>query len=227
VNTDILPGVAFCGIFDGHGGDTISKMSATNFPMVIKQGLLDAPYDISAVIAQSFRTIDNLASLLQVPHIGSTVVYTLITPETIWFANAGDSICVVCFKNGTHKLMSQEHKVEHEKERIMATGGFVTYWDGVARVNGNLNVSRSVGDHNLKQWVISTPFVQSVTSEKNNISYILLASDGISDVLTPNQLDEIIKNNNSQDRQNLLESIVNLAKNMGSTDNITITLIDL
>lgn len=225
-NVQILPNCCFCGIFDGHGGDVVSKMSAVNFPLIIKQGIQDTPYDLSEVVNKSFYAVDNLAYIMNVPYVGSTVVFTLITPDTVWFANAGDSICIVGYKDGSCSQMSQEHKVEFEKDRIIQSGGIITNFDGVARVNGNLNVSRSVGDHNLKKWVTCAPYVRSVTSGKSDILYIILASDGISDVLRVDALNKLINDHLEDDRQYLLENIVSLSKQLGSTDNITITLID-
>ena len=226
INVEIIPGFTFCGIFDGHGGKSISDLCEHNFPVVIKQGIQDSPYDLSFVINKSFYTIDNLAYHMQVPQEGSTVVYTLITPDTVWFANAGDSASMVGFKDKSFRQMSMEHKVENEKERIKEKGGFITYYDGVARVNGTLNVARSVGDHYMKEYVICKPFLQSISLEKQNISYILLMSDGISDVLTPENLNEIINNDPTIPREQLLRHIIDLSKKMGSSDNMTITFVE-
>ena len=217
-NISINNSIYFSGIFDGHGGGKISEMCSANFPAILRQRINEIPYDISQAINNSFNIIDNLAFHMNVPHIGSTVVYTLVTPDRLWFANAGDSICIVGYTDNTFQLMSQEHKVEYEKKRIEDNGGFITYFDGVARVNGNLNVSRSVGDHYLKQWVICTPFVRSIPNK--NIKYIVLASDGVSDVLSPSKINELITTNID------LKDIVELSQNLGSMDNITITLID-
>jgi serine/threonine protein phosphatase PrpC len=227
-NQEIIPGITFCGVFDGHGGHAISEMCKDSFPAVIKQGIQDSPYDLSFVINKSFYTIDNLAYHMNVPQEGSTVVYTLITPTTIWFANAGDSASMVGFKDRSFQQMSMEHKVENEKERIQSLGGFITYYDGVARVNGTLNVARSVGDHYMKEYVICKPFLQSISLESKlqNVAYILLVSDGISDVLTPEKLNEIIVNNPSAPREQLINHIINLAKSLGSTDNMTVTLVE-
>ena len=58
-------------------------------------------------------------------------------------ANAGDSRCVLS-RGGKAIDLSVDHKPEDavEKERIDKAGGFVTS-DG--RVNGNLNLSRAIG----------------------------------------------------------------------------------
>jgi len=71
----------------------------------------------------------------------------LITDSEIIVANAGDSRCIVVSKGKTEN-MSVDHKPDDELElkRIRSAGGAVI--DG--RVNGNLNLSRALGDHEYK-----------------------------------------------------------------------------
>ncbi len=58
-------------------------------------------------------------------------------------ANSGDSRGVACI-NGATKEMSKDHKPEDkiELDRIRKAGGEVSF----GRVNGNLNLSRALGD---------------------------------------------------------------------------------
>lgn len=54
--------------------------------------------------------------------------------------------------NGRLRLIAKELTKDHhpnredEKIRVEAAGGYVTEWAGVPRVNGQLAVSRSIGD---------------------------------------------------------------------------------
>jgi len=75
-------------------------------------------------------------------------VVALIARDMLYVANAGDSRCVLC-RGGRAMEMSRDHKpdLECEQERIRKAGGEV--YDG--RVNGNLNLSRSLGDLEYKR----------------------------------------------------------------------------
>jgi protein phosphatase 2C len=70
-----------------------------------------------------------------------------------------------------------------ELERIQAAGGRVIYWDG-ARVFGMLAMSRAIGDGYLKPFVISDPEVRVVERNDGEDEFLILASDGLWDVVS-------------------------------------------
>lgn len=79
---------------------------------------------------------------------GATSCVALITSDSIICANAGDSRCVLSEKAKTIE-MSEDHKPDlpTEKLRIEQAGYFVEE----QRVNGILNLSRSLGDLEYKK----------------------------------------------------------------------------
>ena len=116
----------------------------------------------------------------------------LITKDHIFCANAGDSRAVLGRSAGANTVLplSVDHKPEdvEEKKRIEAAGGFVEE----NRVNGSLNLSRSMGDFEYKskkelpydqQMVIVVPEVKKVARQAND-QFIMMACDGIWDCVT-------------------------------------------
>ena len=83
-----------------------------------------------------------------------------------------------------------DHKPTGEREhsRITRAGGYVEY----SRVNGNLALSRALGDYGYKTNTKLQPEEQVVTANpdvevrklSNDYEFILIACDGIWDVLT-------------------------------------------
>jgi len=114
----------------------------------------------------------------------SNVVYLDKNIKKIYVANAGDSRCVLG-KNGEAMEMSIDHKPDCQVEidRIEKSGSVIT--DG--RVDGNLNLTRSLGDLKYKHRDHLTPEEQAITANPdtyefditNDIDFILMGCDGI------------------------------------------------
>jgi serine/threonine protein phosphatase PrpC len=82
------------------------------------------------------------------------------TGGMLYCANCGDSRAVLGSSAGVATRMTEDHKAEDTEEiaRIEATGGFVLK----KRVLGILAVSRSLGDHGMKKFVIARPYVNQI-----------------------------------------------------------------
>lgn len=124
---------------------------------------------------------------------GCTAVVALKRGNKLYVANAGDSRGVLC-RGKTAVSLSEDHKPsqEGERSRIIAAGGFLSEIGGVCRVNGNLNLSRAIGDLRYKmngdlpaksQIITAEPDVRQfeLTSEDR---FFVLACDGVWDVMS-------------------------------------------
>jgi len=126
---------------------------------------------------------------------GCTAVAAVIdlTAKTLTVANAGDSRCVIS-RGGVAVPMSQDHKPTDEVElnRIKKAGGVVT---AEGRVDGNLNLSRALGDFNFKQNKQLKPSEQKISCVPDirevqltsTDDFMLLACDGIWEVMSCQQ----------------------------------------
>jgi serine/threonine protein phosphatase PrpC len=89
---------------------------------------------------------------------GTTACVVLITPDWVVCANAGDSRSVLSTSGNTAVPLSYDHKPDDEPEerRIRACGGYVAG----GRVEGDLAVSRGLGDYRFKNIpvVMAIPF---------------------------------------------------------------------
>lgn len=141
-------------------------------------------------------------------YAGCTACVALITKDEIYCANAGDSRCVAARK-GMAVEMSIDHtpELESERKRIDKAGGYVE--DG--RVNGVLNLSRSLGDLEYKvnsalkqedQMITCYPEIK--IEKRTDINFLIIACDGIWDCLTSQQAvdfvnEKLIKMKNDKD----------------------------
>lgn len=123
-------------------------------------------------------------------HAGCTAIVCVINHNTLTVANAGDSRAVLCRKDQVMPL-STDHKPLNDDEmlRIQQAGGFVNHF---GRVNGNLNVSRSIGDLKYKQAAGIMPSKQMITALPDILQFdlmpddefIIIGCDGIWDCLS-------------------------------------------
>jgi len=90
---------------------------------------------------------------------GCTSCVCLITDDSIYCANSGDSRAILVNKAGKITELSHDHKPDNDGEmkRIKAAGGFVD--DG--RVSGIIAVSRAIGD-----WEYKNPGLQATMEKK-------------------------------------------------------------
>jgi len=93
---------------------------------------------------------------------GCTSVVCLVTQDTIFCSNSGDSRAVLASKSGKVTELSYDHKPDNEGEfaRVKAAGGFVE--DG--RVQGVIAVSRAIGD-----WEYKNPNLLAQMEKKANV----------------------------------------------------------
>lgn len=114
-------------------------------------------------------------------HAGATAVVAVIDIATsqLIVANAGDSRGVLARNiragargNDTAYALSYDHKPTNDIEhtRIRNAGGFV---NAFGRINGNLNLSRSIGDLKYKQVPDIVPAKQMITAQPDVTVYVV------------------------------------------------------
>ena len=110
-------------------------------------------------------------------------------------AHLGDSSALLVRQDGQIKKLTSDHHPSRQDEftRISQKGGYISFKNGVARVDGCLAVSRAIGDIQHKQFVISEPEV--ITHELESADdLLLLTTDGLLDVFSLQELRDLVKN---------------------------------
>jgi len=135
-------------------------------------------------------------------NVGCTAVCVVVRKEDIMAANAGDSRAVLC-RAGKAVELSFDHKPasDIEKTRIEAAGGYLEESAGGARVNGNLNLSRAIGDLEYKKNKDLGPEAQIICSTPDFLykelvpedEFVILACDGIWDVMTNQEACDFVR----------------------------------
>ncbi|WZH43812.1 phosphatase 2C-like domain-containing protein [Fusarium acuminatum] len=217
--------LSFFGVFDGHGGDKVALFTGQNIHNIIfkqetfksgdyAQGLKDGFLATDRAILNDPKYEEEVSGCTAcVGLIAGNKLYVVSSPATLIShaaslfrkhyrgrrtANAGDSRGVLGIK-GRAKPLSQDHKpqLENEKNRITAAGGFVDF----GRVNGNLALSRAIGDFEFKKSAELSPENQIVTAypdvEQHDLTdedeFLVLACDGIWDCQSSQAVVEFVR----------------------------------
>lgn len=237
-----LPDHTFLSVFDGHGGAGAAIFAGANMVRILEETPAFQDYKnnpdnmelLGECLRQAFLASDKeLASRQETS--GCTAVVACITPKYIICANAGDSRCVMGTNSGT-KPLSEDHKPsdEGEKKRIEAAGGTVTW----KRVDGDLAVSRALGDFQYKTREDLPPEQQKVSCEPDITVHertsdddaLILACDGVWDVMSSQDCVELVRELFSSGETNLqlvAEEVVDQALFKGSKDNISAVVVQL
>ncbi|XP_067944460.1 probable protein phosphatase 2C T23F11.1 [Watersipora subatra] len=186
------PSAAFFAVFDGHGGTAIAQYASQNLHKKVVQQLNYSRGDYESALKNGYLQLDREMQSdihLRDDMSGTTAVSILIKNNKLFCANAGDSRAIASV-DGTVQQLSFDHKPNNEMEskRIIAAGGWVEY----NRVNGNLALSRALGDFIFKKNTSKPPEEQIVSAAPDIVTkditasheFIIMACDGIWDVLS-------------------------------------------
>ena len=225
---------ALFAIFDGHGGSTISEFLCQNFiSFFMKQYQKNEVKNYEKIFQKTFSSLnDEIKKIPNSYKMGSTATIILITKETdqilgsqkvIYCANIGDTNCEL-FSKSNCKRISYEHRCNdsNEENRIKKGNGSIIN----GRVGGIISVTRAFGDFQCKDFgLICEPYINKVNVNFNEKNFLILATDGIWDFVSEEDIYFITMNNT--DSMVICRDVVDKAKVNGSTDNMTCMVISL
>ncbi|KAF2642242.1 PP2C-domain-containing protein [Massarina eburnea CBS 473.64] len=235
--------LAFFGVYDGHGGDKVAIYTGEHLHEIVAKQEAFKEGDLKKALQDGFLATDR--AILSDPKYeeevsGCTASVGIISKDKIYVANSGDSRSVLGIK-GRAKPLSYDHKPQNEAEkaRIQAAGGFVDF----GRVNGNLALSRAIGDFEFKKSAELPPESQIVTAfpdvEIHDLSaddeFLVVACDGIWDCQSSQAVVEFVRRGivAKQDLASICENMMDncLASNSDTggvgCDNMTMVVIGL
>lgn len=234
----------FFGVFDGHGGSQCSNFVAKRLMEELEQG---PPADDQGVKELMLRLDGEFIATGQPS--GSTGTFAIVSDAdnngqySVRIGNVGDSrVLLGCTDgsmvvgSGTDGAFTTDHKPDQlgERARIERTGGEVKFISNVARVNGDLAVSRAFGDAAYKRTggpgqedrpVTAAPEFSNYLCKSTH--FLALVCDGISEGQFPNRevvklvADELRKTGDKLDPGKAAAAVCRKALASGSNDNLS------
>ncbi len=242
----------FFGIMDGHGGkkaaDWIKATCAKQFQECVQKLETENPsWTEEEVIWNALKmTFVTLSESYQ-GFDGTTASIVIILKNRLWSANAGDTRALIsngekiipltedmkpAQSNMPHDLLITQKSPGHPKyhshytQRILNRHGSVM-WYGAPRINGNLAVGGSIGDHGI-DGISARPAITCI--DLNTLppnSYLCIGCDGVFDVASTRQISETLIKFSHRGCPAAAQSIVASAYQAGSGDNISAMVVNL
>jgi len=235
------------GIFDGHGGYQISSKLLEILPKEIHSRINTNTNEshIKQMLIDSFEKTDKelMTKITECDDIGSTGSIAFLmkykSNRILYIANIGDSHIYI-ISNKKALRLTKEHKCTVEEEILRVKEKNALIYEN--RLFGQLALTRAFCDRKLKPYgLVATPFVNSYIIKEKSISnknkneqdeeydvYIVLASDGIWDVVNDENLIQIlIEDGKNKSTKELCKNMIDYSIKNGSKDNISIIIIKL
>jgi serine/threonine protein phosphatase PrpC len=246
----LLGSSSFFGIYDGHGGREAAEFVRDHLHVNVAKRVAEhmnwnplSPNSAEALAASGVGldlgdamkqgAADTETALLaqsieRHSQAGAVIAFTVFSGMQVYCAHAGDTRAVLV-RDGRAMDLTQDHKpgLESEQSRVAALGGFIS--DGC--VNGEIQVSRALGDVNLETGKKMLGLSADVSLSKFYLSeddeFAIIGCDGLWDVLSSDGAAAYARHclQQHQDPQRAAAELVQEALRKGSSDNVSVIII--
>lgn len=178
-------------VCDGHGGDYVADFCMMHLPRVLR-ALLVSGMTPDKALGLTFVQLDDQVEWTHSYMTGTTCIVLLKHTDHFWIAHVGDSRAILNTGSSCVCLTKDHKPIGTEKDRIdRIEEGVVIKVGDIWRVNGELAVSRAIGDKRLRPYVIPEPEVRRYEIPATS-RFVVMATDGLWDVMSCNQVNEMV-----------------------------------
>lgn len=243
-------------VFDGHSGTAAAEICAELFSPLLDR-FLSKTLDVEHSLVRTLAEIENrvLQRFMPKPEdvgeseaeamqrlSGSCVCACVCTKDKLYVSNLGDSRAVLSTRSGKPVLLTPfDHNTSNPDEvaRVLREGGRLVDNRITGLVDGrysSLLVSRSIGDLDFVEetrvftkakGVSSQPDVFTRELDRDQDEFVILACDGLWEVVTQDQACVLVRQSLRKTKGNLQEAcdqLVCRAIKNNTTDNVTVLI---
>lgn len=200
----------------GHcGGEIASTIAATIISKSFKNldklnGKEEAMYWLKEIASEANNAIyEQTIKSKENEGMGTTLVCAILTDEYLIFGNIGDSSGYVIKNNKLHKIT-----FDHTLVNLLVKSGEITKEEAKDHPRKNV-LMRALGS--------SISVEMDIFDVETNVEGIFLCSDGLTNMLTEEQIVKVLNDELSVEEQ--LKKLIYKCNNRGGTDNISIAYI--
>ena len=206
------------GVFDGHNGDRAAIMACSILRDEVENFIMFDELMFCDLFAHIHKKI------IDQTESGTTASVLYLGINTISVGYVGDCSVYLIHTNGIKKITKSHNcNDSNEEKKIIENGGQIEITHGTKRVNGIINITRSLGDRNLHPPMTEEPEIVKIKPEKT-LTHILITTDGC-DVVEMEEMEKIIRRAPTVNMA--ATAIRNESIKRKSKDNISVLLVDL
>lgn len=209
---------AIYGVLDGHGGPKTARIAAMLIPKMFYK--LDKEENNIFAFTKIIASINEQLAKARIKD-GSAMVVAIIKDQDLGIAHLGDARALLIHEDHTVFPLTYDHKPydRTELDQIRVNGASVIK----QRINGSINLSRTLGDFKV-DGVNRVPELKEFSLSPQD-SKLILACDGVFDVISNEEMGELIKD--VEDCSQAANIIKNVALARNTMDNVSVMVIDL
>lgn len=196
-------------VADGIGGHTKGELASELAVNTIRDTYYqDTRTDIATVLREAIERA-NLLICERDNRMGTTCVATVLKDNTVYIANAGDSL-VYLIRGEQMRQLAEDHSWVAEQVRT----GAMTREEAQAQGKGNV-ITRCLGEERDVKVYVGTEQVQDK-------DILVLCTDGLHGLVTENEIRTLVEQYGPEES---VQRLIARANENGGTDNITAVVV--
>ncbi len=214
-NSSKQPLMILCDGMGGHrAGDVASEMAVSHMGQAWKETTFSSPESVSVWLLDAVQKVNKLIfqkslDFVDLDGMGTTLIAATYLNGQLVIAHVGDSRAYL-YRDFQFKQLTEDHSLVHE----LVKSGELT--DEEARNHPQRNyITRAIGvKEKIQVDLTSMPILSG--------DLLLLCTDGLSSVLSDEDLKKVLKNWKSIDEK--VTEFIDLANEAGGPDNISVLI---
>ncbi len=210
----------YAAVFDGHGGDKVSRLASERF-----HAILEACWEREPAVDAMKSAFSTFDAEVAREEAGAVAVVSVLHGATLTVANVGDSQALLVSQSG-HEFLTRDHRLEDREEykRVVAAGARIR-GPYMSLPNGKgVMTTRAFGDASFKEiGQISEPSIASRAIGPGD-HWLVLGSDGVWDPLAADDVAAIVDSETTA--KGVADRVLEEALAVGS-DNVSVVVVRL
>ncbi len=207
-------------VADGMGGHNAGEVASNLAIRLVEEYIsihIDDDNSLNEILSCALRRAnDEIYNMsrhnLDMSGMGTTLTLSLIRAEDLYFSHVGDSRGYI-LSGGNLKQITTDHTLVEE----LYQSGSISEEDVKTHPQKNI-ITNAIGTE-----IISKSDIE--LTDKSIVDKILLCTDGLSNYLTNDEIEDVMKMNDEPKK--ICEILVETANDRGGDDNITVIVVDL